>query len=161
MSQATLDDDELFEDAASEMREDVEESLGKARAELPEADGIWDVDADNTLGVLNALRSALDVEDAEDHLVDAKKWYTMGERADAFEDADDLAEEIEAVEGVLDDVTDAHEQVSDLASTVPQLRSALEAFADEADADADADADAEDEADAEADADADADEAEA
>ncbi|MFC7193544.1 DUF5790 family protein [Halosimplex aquaticum] len=159
MSQATLDDDKLFEDAASEMREDVEESLGKARAELPEADAIWEVDADNTLGVLNALRSALDIEDAEDHLVGAKKWYTMGERADAFEDADDLAEEIEAVEDVLDDVTDAHEQVSDLASTVPQLRSALEEFAEEADADEDA----EDEADAEADTDADAeaDEAEA
>jgi hypothetical protein len=151
MSQATLDDDELFEDAASEMREDVEESLAKARAELPEADAIWDVDADNTLGVLNALRSALAVEDAETHLRDAKKWYTMGERADAFEDADDLAEEIEAIEDVIGDVEAAHEQVSDLASTVPQLRSALEDFAEESD----------EETDDAADADADADEAEA
>jgi len=145
MSQATLDDDELFEDAASEMREDVEESLTKARAELPDADAIWDVEADNTLGVLNALRSALAVEDAETHLRDAKKWYTMGERADAFEDADDLAEDIEAVEDVIADVEEAHEQVSDLASTVPQLRSALEEFAEEGEesdaADADADAD--------------------
>ncbi|QLH80165.1 DUF5790 family protein [Halosimplex pelagicum] len=150
MSQATFDDD-LFEDAASEMRADVEASLDEARGALPEADAVWDVDADNTLGVLNALRSALDVEDAEDHLVDAKKWYTMGERADAFEDADDLAEEIEAVEDLLDDVTEAHEEVSDLASTVPQLRSALEEFeaddeteeTDEEEADAEADADAE------------------
>ena len=78
MSQATLDDDELFGEAASEMREDVEDSLSKARAALPESDTIWDVDADNTLGVLNGLRSALDPEDAEDHLRDAKKWYTMG-----------------------------------------------------------------------------------
>ena len=142
MSQSTLDDDELFEDAANEMRGDVEESLDKARSELPDADEIWDVDADNTLGVLNALRSALDIEDAESKLRDAKKWYTMGERADAFEDADDLAEEIEAIEDVLDDVTEAHEQVSDLASTVPQLRSALEEFADDGGADAEADADA-------------------
>jgi len=144
MSQATFDDDDLFEDAASEMREDVETSLEAARGALPEADAIWEVEADNTLGVLNALRSALDVDDAEDHLVDAKKWYTMGERADAFEDADDLAEEIETVEELLDDVTEAHEEVSDLASTVPQLRSALEEFeADDEEAEAEADADAE------------------
>ena len=146
MSQSTLDDDELFEDAANEMRGDVEESLEKARSELPDADEIWDVDADNTLGVLNALRSALDVEDAESKLRDAKKWYTMGERADAFEDADDLAEEIEAIEDVFDDVTEAHEQVSDLASTVPQLRSALEEFGATADEDDETEADADAEA---------------
>ena len=142
MSQATLDDDELFEDAASEMREDVEDSLAKARAELPAADDVWDVEADNTLGVLNALKSALDAGDAADHLHDAKKWYTMGERADAFEDAEDLAEEIESIEDVLDDVSDAHEQVGDLASTIPQLRGALEDFEAEDAADADTDADA-------------------
>ncbi|WP_436908043.1 DUF5790 family protein [Halosimplex marinum] len=163
MSQATFDDD-LFEDAASEMREDVEASLDEARAALPEADAVWEVEADNTLGVLNALRSALDVEDAEDHLVDAKKWYTMGERADAFEDADDLAEEIETVEELIDDVTEAHEGVSDLASTVPQLRSALEEFeaGDEEAGDAETDDGAgESDDEAETDADADAEEAEA
>jgi hypothetical protein len=147
MSQATLDDDELFEDAASEMRADVEDSLDEARAALPDADDVWAVEADNTLGVLNALRSALDVEDAEAHLRDAKKWYTMGERADAFDDADDLADDIADLEDLLADVEGAHEQVSDLASTVPQVRSALEEFAaddaddDGADAEADADAD--------------------
>ncbi len=178
MSQSTLDDDELFEDAASEMREDVEASLDEARAALPEADEVWDVDADNTLGVLNALRSALDVEGAEDSLRDAKKWYTMGERADAFEDADDLAEAIEDVEDLIDDVEDAREQVGELTSTVPQLRSTLEdieaAATDESDADdeeaeADADEEADDEAEADdeedagadAGADADAEEAEA
>ena len=142
MSQATLDDDELFEDAANEMRADVEASLEKARAELPAADDVWDVEADNTLGVLNGVKSALDAGDAVDHLQDAKKWYTMGERADAFEDAEDLAEEIESIEDVLDDVSDAHEQVGDLASTIPQLRGALEDFEAEDAADADTDADA-------------------
>jgi len=162
MSQATLDDDELFEDAANEMREDVEESLGAARDSLPEADTIWSVDADNTLGVLNALRSALDAEEAEANLRDAKKWYTMGERADAFEDAEDLAEAIEDVEAVLDDVTEAHEQVSDLASTVPQLRSALEELGASEDADeADSEASDDEDTEVETDADADADEAEA
>ena len=145
MSQSTLDDDELFGEAASEMREDVEASLSEARAVLPAADDIWAVEADNTLGVLNALKGALDVEDAEEHLRDAKKWYTMGERADAFEDADDLEEAITDLEELIEDVETAREQVGDLTSTIPQLRGTLEDFAEEgedADADTDTDADA-------------------
>jgi hypothetical protein len=142
MSQSTLDDDELFGEAASEMREDVEESLAAARESLPVADDIWDVEADNTLGVLNALNSALDTGDAEDHLRDAKKWYTMGERADAFEDADDLEAAIADVADLIEDIEAAHEQVGDLTSTIPQLRSALEDAEEDADADTDADADA-------------------
>ncbi|MFC3478201.1 DUF5790 family protein [Halobacterium litoreum] len=133
MSQSSLDDDELFGEAAEEMRADVEEHLDAARAELPEADAIWDVESDNTLGVLNALRSALDVGDVEAHLRDAKKAFVMGQRADAFEDADDLEADLEAIEGVLADIETAREQVGELASTVPELRSAL----DEAHADAD------------------------
>jgi hypothetical protein len=147
MSQSTLDDDELFGEAASEMRADVEESLDAARESLPSADDVWDVDADNTLGVLNALNSALDIGDAEDHVRDAKKWYTMGERADAFEDADDLAEAIEDVEELIADIEDAGEQVGDLTSTIPQLRGALEDAA-ETDADPEADADGTSEAEA-------------
>jgi len=143
MSQATLDDDELFGEAASEMRADVEDSLTEARGALPEADEIWEVDADNTLGVLNGLRSALDLGDAEEHLKEAKKWYTMGERADAFEDAEDLAESIEEVEELMEQITDAHDEVSDLASTIPELRGALEDAHEEADDAADADAEAE------------------
>ena len=154
MSQSTLDDDELFGEAASEIREDVESSLESARSALPEADDVWDVEADNTLGVLNALRSAFDVGDAEEELRDAKKLYTMGERAEAFEDSDDLAEEIETVGELIEDVENAREQVGDLASTVPQLRSQLEDFAAE---DEETEADAEEpEADAEADAEAEA-----
>src|SRR6056297_2653107 len=144
MSQTSLDDDELFGEAASEMRSDVEASLSEARSALPDGDAVWDVEADNTLGVLNALKTSLDVGDAEDHLRDDKKWYTMGERADAFEDADDLAEEIETVADLVDDVEAAREQVGDLTATIPQLRSMLEEFEDDtADADADTDADAE------------------
>jgi hypothetical protein len=147
MSQSTLDDDELFGEAASEMRADVEESLDAARAELPSPDDVWDVDADNTLGVLNALNSALNIGDAEDHLRDAKKWYTMGERADAFEDADDLAEAIEDVEALVGDIEDAGDQVGDLTSTIPQLRGALE-DAEDTEADPEADADGTSEAEA-------------
>jgi hypothetical protein len=150
MSQSTLDDDELFGEAASEVRADVEAGLADARDALPDAEAVWTVDADNTLGALNALRSALDVDDAADGLRDARKWYTMGERADAFEDADDLEAEIAAVEDLLADLEDAREQVGDLASTIPQVKSRLEEAAEadgeEADAEPDADGGAEAEA---------------
>lgn len=125
MSQATLDDDELFDEAASEMREDVEASLTEARDALPEADAVWEVDADNTLGVLNALKGALDTGDAEDHLRDAKKWFAMGRKADAFQDPEDLETEIAELEETLSQITTAHEQVGELASVIPELRGTL------------------------------------
>ena len=162
MSQSTLDEDELFGEAASEVREDVEASLRQASDSLPDTDDIWNVEADNTLGALNALRSALDTGDAADHLRDAKKWYTMGERADAFEDADDLEAEIGRVEETIEDIEDAKSQVGDLTSTIPGLKNTLEELqADNEDDEADAAADEDDETDeAQAD-DEDAEEAEA
>jgi hypothetical protein len=126
MSQTSLDDDELFGEMASEMREDVEAALDAAHEELPAADDVWETDADNVLGVLNGLRSALDVGEAEDHLRDAKKAFVMGKRADAFEDAEDLEADIEELEELAGTIEDAHDQVGDLASTVPELRSTLE-----------------------------------
>ena len=126
MSQTTLGDDELFGEAAAEVRADVEEHLGKARAELPDADEVWAADADNVLGVLNALRSALDAGEAEDHLRQAKKWYTMGDRADAFEDADDLAAAIEELETLIESIGEAHDDVSDLTNAIPELRGTLQ-----------------------------------
>ncbi|AFZ72533.1 DUF5790 family protein [Natronobacterium gregoryi] len=136
MSQATLgDDDELFGEAANEMREDVEASLEKAWTALPDDDDIWETDADNVLGVLNGLNSALDAGDAEAHLRDAKKWFTMGKRADAFEDADDLEAEIADLETAIEDIAAAGEQVGVLTSTIPALRGTLEeAGPDESDA---------------------------
>lgn len=126
MSQSTFDDDELFGEAADEMREDVETSLSKAHAELPTAESVWETSADNVLGVLNGLKSALDVGEAADHLRQAKKWYTLGSRAEAFEDPDDLEAEIEAVEELLETVERASDDVSELTGTIPQLRGALE-----------------------------------
>jgi len=153
MSQATLgDDEELFGEAATEMRADVESSLEDAWAALPDADDVWETDADNVLGVLNGLNSALEVGDAEDHLRDAKKWFTMGQRADAFDDADDLEEEIADLEDAITDISGASEQVGELTSTIPALRGTLEdagpaddAADDDAGDDADAEAEAEDE----------------
>jgi hypothetical protein len=126
MSQATLDDDELFDEAATEMRADVESSLEAARDALPAAEAIWEAEADNTLGVLNGLKGALDTGDAADHLRDAKKWYAVGTEADAFEDAGDLQAEIDELEGIVADVQAAHDQVGDLTATIPELRGALE-----------------------------------
>ena len=153
MSQSTLDDDELFGEAASEVRSDVESSLAAARGALPDPEAVWDVEADNTLGVLNALRSALDVEGAADHLREAKKWYTMGERADAFEDAEDLADDIEDLEELLADLEDAREQVGDLTGTIPRVKGELEDAAEVAAAEGEA-IDADDEGEAGADGDA-------
>jgi hypothetical protein len=132
MSQSTLDDDELFGEAASEVRADVEAGLAAARAGLPDPDAVWTVDADNTLGALNGLRSALDVGDAAEGLREAKKWYAMGERADAFEDAADLETEIEELDGLLAAAEAARDQVGDLASTIPELKSDLEDAAGDA-----------------------------
>lgn len=157
MSQSTFDDDDLFGEAAAEMRAEVEDHLQDARESLPDPDAVWDVEADNVLGVLNSLRSALDTGDAADHLRQAKKQYVMGERADAFEDADDLETAIADLEELLEDVEAAHEQVGDLAGTVPQLRGALQEAADAADAGADEDGDADADADEDEDADDDAD----
>ncbi|OVE85079.1 DUF5790 family protein [Natronolimnobius baerhuensis] len=127
MSQATFgDDEELFGEAANEMREDVESSLADGWDALPDADDVWETDADNVLGVLNGLKTALDSGDAEDHLRDAKKWFTMGQRADAFEDADDLEEEIGDLEEAIGSISEAGEQVGDLTSTIPALRGTLE-----------------------------------
>ena len=139
MSQSTLGDDDLFGEAAEEMRADVEEHLDAARAELPSPDEVWETEADNVLGVLNTLRSALDGGDVEEHFRQAKKWYVIGERADAFEDADDLEEAIEDLEDLLEDLEEAAELVGDLTSTMPEIRSALQ----EAEADDDDEADEE------------------
>lgn len=138
MSQSSFED-ELFGEAANEMREDVEENLAAAREELPPVDAVWEMDAENTLGALNALRSALDVGDAEEHLHDAKKWYAMGQRADAFEDADDLKEEIETIDAAISDIEDAREQVGELASTIPSLKGSLEELEAENEEDSDED----------------------
>ncbi|WP_254522660.1 DUF5790 family protein [Natrinema caseinilyticum] len=146
MSQATFgDDDELFGEAASEMREDVESSLADAWAALPDADDVWETDADNVLGVLNGLNSALNAGDAEDHLRDAKKWFTMGQRADAFDDADDLEEEIGDLEDAIADISAAGEQVGELTSTIPALRGTLEDAGPETEDTDEADAAGEDE----------------
>ncbi|WP_256402905.1 DUF5790 family protein [Halorubrum salinum] len=126
MSQSTFDDDDLFGEAAAETRAEVEEHLAAAREELPDPDAVWETDADNVLGVLNGLKSALDVGDAVDSVRSAKKAYVLGERADAFDDADDLNAEIEELEELVGDIEAAAEEVASLTGTVPAIRGALQ-----------------------------------
>ncbi|WP_049981798.1 DUF5790 family protein [Halolamina rubra] len=126
MSQTTFDEDDLFGEAAAEMRGEVESHLADARESLPAADAVWEIESDNALGALNSLKSALDTGDAADHLRAAKKQYVMGERADAFEDADDLEAEIDDLEALIEEIQEAHEDVSDLAGTLPEIRSELQ-----------------------------------
>ncbi|WP_058367450.1 DUF5790 family protein [Haloparvum sedimenti] len=146
MSQATFDDDDLFGEAAAEVRDEVEAHLADARAELPDADEVWETDADNTLGVLNGLKSALDVGEAAEHVRQARKSYVLGERADAFEDADDLGAEIDALSELIADIEEAADAVGELAGTVPELRGALDDAAAAAESE-DADEDEDDESD--------------
>lgn len=126
MSQATLNDEDLFSEAASEMRTDVEDSLDAAEAALPDVGDIWNVESENTLGVLNGLNAALDPGEAAEHLRDAKKWYTMGHEADAFDDAEDLAARIEILEELITDIDSASEHAGALSSTIPALKNRLE-----------------------------------
>lgn len=126
MAQTTLDDDDLFSEAASEMRADVESSLDQAREALPDVEAFWGIEADNTLAFLNTLNSALDPGEAQTHLREAKKWYTLGQEAGAFEDGADLAAEIEQIEELLADIEAAGDHAGELASTVPEIKTALE-----------------------------------
>lgn len=125
MEQATLDDDDLFGEAASELRADVEEHIEAAWAALPKAEEIWAVQADNVLGVLNTLRSGLEATDAREHARAAKKWYTVGERAGAFEEEPELSQEIETLEQTIEEIESIRSSTGELASTLPRLREAL------------------------------------
>lgn len=143
MGQTTFeDDDELFGEATNEIREDVQSHLREARAKLPTADAIWSTEADNILGALNGLRSGLDTGDAAESLRQARKQYVLGERAGAFDEDDELGDELDEVAELVETLNEAHEQVGELTSTVPQLRSQLE-DAHEEGADAEADGDGE------------------
>ena len=126
MSQSTFDDDDLFGEAAEETRAEVHDHLAAAREELPDPDDVWTTDADNVLGALNGLKSALDAGDAVEHVRSAKKAYVLGERADAFEDAADLEAEIAAIESLVGDIETAAEEAASLTGTVPAIRGALQ-----------------------------------
>lgn len=81
-------------EAAAEMQQDVEEALDQAQEAVPDADILVDVEADTLVGVLNAVTSTVSVTEIETDLQDAQKQFTIGRRADAFDDT--FVEETEA-----------------------------------------------------------------
>ena len=105
MSQSTFDDDDLFGEAAAETRAEVEEHLAAAREGLPDPDDVWLTDADNVLGALNGLKSALD--------------------------ADDLEAEIAELASLVGDIESAADEVASLTGTIPAIRGALQDAADD------------------------------
>ena len=127
MAQSTLDDDELFDEASEEMRADVQDALERTRDALPDADSILDVEGDNIIGVLNGLNSGLDAGDAEDAFREAKKWYNIGKKAEAFDDefTKETDDEIEELEEALTALGDAEESASELREAVASLKSTL------------------------------------
>lgn len=125
MGQATLDEDDLFGEAADELEADVRKGIDAASAALPDADTIWAANADNILGVLNGLKGSLDTGDARESLRDAQKWFTIGQRAGAFEQDGELATELEALNETITAIESAEERVSELINTLPELKQQL------------------------------------
>lgn len=127
MAQSTLEDDELFDEASDEMREDVEDALEEARDALPDADGIFDVEGDNIIGVLNSLKSELDAGEAEEALREAKKWFGIGKKADVFDEefVDEAEEELEELEEALTSLNDAEDSATELTDSLASLKSVL------------------------------------
>ena len=127
MAQSTLEDDELFDEASHEMREDVEDALEDAHDALPDADDIFDVEGDNIIGVLNSLKSELDAGEAEESLREAKKWFGIGRKADVFDEeyVEDTKEELEELEEALTSLSDAEETATELTDTLASLKSVL------------------------------------
>lgn len=126
MDQSTLDDDDLFGEAATELRSDIEAAIDEAEAELPEAEAVWSPEGDNLLGQLNTLRGTLEADGAQASLREAKKWLAVATRSGAIEDGDELEHRVEAVEAKLEAMTAAREAVSGLTSTLPALRGELQ-----------------------------------
>ncbi|MFP4174494.1 MAG: DUF5790 family protein [Halobacteriales archaeon] len=127
MAQSTLEDDELFDEASDEIRDDVESALEDARDALPDSDDVLDVEGDNIIGVLNSLKTDLDAGDARDALREAKKWYGIGERADAFDEefVKETEDEIGEVETALGALEDAGESATELTDAVASLKDSL------------------------------------
>lgn len=127
MAQSTLEDDELFDEASDEMREDVEDALEEAHDALPDADDIFDVEGDNIIGVLNSLKSELDAGEAEEALREAKKWFGIGRKADVFDEefVEEAEEELEELEEALTSLDDAEDSATELTDSLASLKSVL------------------------------------
>lgn len=118
MSQSMFDEDELFDEAAEETYQEVEAAVEQAQNEVPDADAVIKADADNLIGMLNAVNSTVSSADIVGELEEAKKQFAIGRRADAFDD--DVVEEIEAEFAALEDAVEALQSIEDSATELTE-----------------------------------------
>ncbi len=126
MGQATLDDDDLFGEAAAELREDITAALDEAETALPAEDDVWTPEGGNLLGQLNTLRSTLEADETVASLREAKKWIAVAERSGAIEDDDELIERLNNIEQRLSMMTEVRDATGNLTAQLPELRQALQ-----------------------------------
>ncbi len=127
MAQSTFDDEDLFTEASTELREDVERHLEEAREGLPEADELLEVRGDNVIGVLNSLKGDLTAEDADEALREARKWLETGRRADAYDEdwVQEAETEIDKLNEAFEAVEEASENATELVNAVATLKQNL------------------------------------
>lgn len=127
MDQSTLDDDDLFGEAATELTDDIEAALTAAEDALPDAQAVWTPEGDNLLGELNTLKGTLEAEAAESSLREARKWLAVAQRAGAIDEDDALVERADELAATLEAMATAREAVGDLTGALPALRGELQA----------------------------------
>lgn len=123
-------DDELFDAALADIRSDIEQHLTQAHGALPDAEGFWNVEAPNILGVLNSARGELDVDSARAEYRAARKQYIMAARAGAFEDADPFEESFEDLDVAITHIETVEESLAELTRELPKLKQSLGAVSE-------------------------------
>lgn len=125
MPQSTFDEDELFDEAAEELHQEVEAALEQARGEVPEADAMIETDADNVIEMLTAVSATVSSVDIAIKLEDAKKRFAIGRRADAFDEG--FVDEVESELAALQEAVEVLQSIED---TATELTEAVTTFQD-------------------------------
>lgn len=125
-------DEPLFAEATEEIQNDIVESLNEVENKLPESDQIWKVEGSNVVGTLNSLQAVLDVSSVEESYREARKWFVVGVKADAFDDEteQDLENQLDQVGSLLVQAGEIRDIVGDLTPMLPELRDSLDAIND-------------------------------
>lgn len=126
MSQATFDDDELFDEASDDLRTKIEEAVTDAETALPSVETVWEPDGDNLLGQLNGVKAALEMGEARDRAREAKKWLQVAKRSGAIDEDDDLVDRVESVWAAIELAAAVESDVTSLTASLPELRQTLE-----------------------------------
>lgn len=128
----TFTDDELFGEAADEVKSDVDDCLARAIDEIPAEEAVRAVD-DTCFVDLDSLITTLNIDAVGTAIRDARKWFTIGKRAGTFnddyitkteaaiatfEETVDVLREIETVNKLVEEgeITKAREKLATLES---------------------------------------------